>query len=155
MATTYDLTASGVWERIFDEDFNVVRPSPATFAPIPRKEIPILLHEPVIAVATSSSTAPSHWYYAGRLLQRNVIPGLGSNPVDGIELKCALNRTKVGIFPTLTTDYQLAYEFPPWITNLSLAIWRYTGPIDDSVIELIETLKIDVVRVESIVKRLF
>jgi hypothetical protein len=154
MATEYDLTAPGVWEPIYEEEFNVVRPTLGSYTPLPRKEIPILLQESVIAVATSSSTSPARWYYAGRLLQRVQIPGVSAGLTDGVEYKCALNRTKVAVFPKLTEDYQLAYEFPPWIENLSLRLLRYTGPITDNVVELVETLKIDIARVEFKLNRL-
>jgi hypothetical protein len=154
MATQYSLTAPNVWESIFDEEFNVVRPTPATFTPIPRRELPILLEESVIAVATSSSTSPANWRYAGRLIQRSSIPGVSGGLIDGHEQRCKLNVTALAIFPMLTPQYRLAYEFPPWIQNLSLALWRYTGPVTDDLYELMETLKVDVARVESKVERL-
>lgn len=154
MAPQYQLTAPGVWESIYDETIDAVKPTPATFTPIPRKEIPILLEESVIAVGTSSSTSPPSWRYAGRLIQRSSIPGVSTGLVDGHEVRCKLNVISLAMFPLVTPEYRLAYEFPPWIQNLSLSLWRYTGPVTDDLYELIETLKVDIARVEYKVERL-
>jgi hypothetical protein len=149
MATQYDLTAPGVWESIYDENFDAAQPAPGRYTAIPRRDLPILLEESVIAIGTSSSTAPPHWRYAGRLVQRAHIPGVSTGLVDGIERKCKLNIITLAIFPLVVPQYRLAYEFPPWITNLSLSLWRYTGKETDNLYELVETLKVDVARVEN------
>jgi hypothetical protein len=154
MATQYNLTAPGVWESIWDESYDAVRPTPGTYAAIPRIDIPIVLQEAVIAVATSSSSAPSRWRYAGRLIQRYAIPGVSAGLVDGQESRAKLNRISLAIFPQIVPDYQLSFEIPPWIQNLSIALWRYTGPVTENLEELIETLKVDIARVEYKIERL-
>jgi hypothetical protein len=153
MATQYDLTAPGVWESIYDEDFDAVQPVAGRYVAIPRKDLPILLEESVIAIGTSSSTAPPHWRYAGRIVQRAHIPGISTGLVDGREQKCKLNIITLAIFPLVVPQYRLAYEFPHWITNLSLSLWRYTGPEVDELAQLIETVKVDILRVENKIDR--
>jgi hypothetical protein len=154
MATEFRLTDPTLWEPIWDETLIAETIGVGSYKPIPRREIPILLNESVLAIGTSSATAPQNWRYAGRLVQRMTIPGVSSGLVDGAEQRTKLNLLQLAIFPVNTPEYRLAYDTPPWITNLSVSIWRYTGPEIDTTQELIETLKVDVARVEFKLNRL-
>jgi hypothetical protein len=153
MASQYQLTAPEYWEPIFDEVYDAVSVAPGAFTPIPRKEIPILLEESVLAVGTSSSTSPANWRYAGRLVQRANISGVSTGLVDGQDVRCKLNLISLVVFPLLVPQYRLAYDFPPWIQNLSLSLWRYIGPETTDLNELVETLKVDIARVENKIDR--
>lgn len=149
MANQYDLTAPGVWEFVYDETFQGVQPTPDTYIPIPRITIPVLLQERVLVVGTSSESTKPNWRFAGTLTQRLSIPGLGAGLVDSAREALRINGLTLVVFPHLTQDYQLDFDVYPWIRDITVAVWRYTGPEFNSTEELIQTLKVDILRVET------
>jgi hypothetical protein len=148
MSQTYDLTLPTHWEQVYNESKAAEAVLPGKFSPLKRIDIPILLHEAVIAIGCSSTTSPAHWRYAGELIQRHTISGVSSGLVDGQTTRCLLNNIKVVLMPLLTPDYRLSFDVPPWIQSIDLSVWRYTGPVADSTIDLLETLKVDIARIE-------
>jgi hypothetical protein len=149
----FDLTAPNVWEQVYDATQTTVQPTPETFIPIPRVTIPILLHERVIVVGTSSTAVKPNWRFSGTLSQRLVIPGLGSGLVDGHKETIRINALSLLVLPMLTPDYRLDLDVFPWIRDLSISIWRYIGPEVDELVQLIETVKVDILRVEDKLSR--
>jgi hypothetical protein len=145
----FDLTAPDVWESLYDETKMVERPTPDTFISIPRISIPILLHGRVIVFGTSSANAKPNWRFAGTLTQRLEIPSLGSGLVDGFKQTVRINALSLLVLPNLTPDYRLDLDVFPWIQDISFSLWRYIGPEVDELVQLIETVKVDILRVES------
>jgi hypothetical protein len=145
----FDLTAPNVWEQVYDGAKTAVQPTPETYIPIPRITIPILLHERVIVVGTSSSNVKPNWRFSGTLSQRLVIPSLGIGLVDGHKETIRINALTLLVLPVLTPDYRLDLDVFPWIRDLSISIWRYIGPEVDELVQLIETVKVDILRVEN------
>jgi hypothetical protein len=145
----FDLTAPGVWEQVYDASKTAEQPTPDTFISIPRITIPIILHERVIVVGTSSINAKPNWRFSGTLSQRLVIPNLGTGLVDGHKETVRINALSLLVLPVLTPDYRLDLDVFPWIRDLSISIWRYIGPEVDELVQLIETVKVDVLRVEN------
>jgi hypothetical protein len=149
----FDLTAPDVWEHVYDESKTAEQPTPQTFISIPRITIPVLLHERVIVVGTSSINAKPNWRFSGTLSQRLVIPNLGSGLVDGHKETIRINALSLIVMPLLTPDYRLQVDVFPWIRDLSISIWRYVGAEVDELVQLLETVKVDIVRVESKIDR--
>jgi hypothetical protein len=145
----FDLTAPNVWEQVYEASKAAVQPTPETFISIPRITIPILLHERVIVVGTSSSNVKPNWRFSGTLSQRLVIPSLGIGLVDGHKETIRINALSLLVLPNLTPDYRLDLDVFPWIRDLSISIWRYIGPEVDELVQLIETVKVDILRVEN------
>jgi hypothetical protein len=145
----FDLTAPNVWEQVYDGTIAAQQPAPGIFIPIPRISIPIILHERVIVVGTSSMNARPNWRFSGTLSQRLVLPSLGSGLVDGHKQTLRINALSLIVLPILTPDYRLEYDVFHWIRDISLSVWRYVGEDQDALTELIETVKVDVIRVES------
>lgn len=145
----FDLTAPGVWEQVYDGNIAAQQPGPGIFLPIPRITIPLILHERVIVVGTSSVDFRPNWRFSGILSQRLVIPALGTGLVDGHKQTLRLNALSLIVLPVLTPDYRLDYDVFHWIRDISLSVWRYMGPEQDALAELIETVKVDVIRVEN------
>jgi hypothetical protein len=150
----FDLTAPNVWEQVYDGTIEAMQPTPDRYVPIPRITIPIILHERVIVVGTSSMNARPNWRFSGTLSQRLVIPSLGSGLVDGHKQTLRINALSLIILPVLTPDYQLQYDVFHWIRDISLSVWRYVGNEQDELAELIESVKVDVIRVENKLDRL-
>lgn len=150
----FDLTAPGVWEQVYDGTVEAMKPTPDTYVPIPRITIPILLHERVIVVGTSSVNARPNWRFSGTLSQRLVISGLGPGLVDGYKQTLRINALSLIVLPLLTPDYRLEYDVFHWIRDISLSVWRYVGNEQDELAELIESVKVDVIRVENKLDRL-
>lgn len=153
-APQFDLTGAGVWEFLYDESREAQQPAPGQYIPIPRVTLPILLQEKVIVIGTSSTKVRPNWKSAGTVTQRLLIPSLGVGVVDGFRQNLRVNALTLVVFPQLTPDYQLDIDVHPWIRDLDISIWRYIGPEQNDIIELIQTLKIDVLRVEAKVDQL-
>jgi len=145
----FDLTSPGVWEFLYDESKTAQTPGPGVFVPIPRVTLPIILQEKVLVIGTSATDTKPSWKSAGSVTQRLLIPGLGQSGVDATRQNLRLNALTLLIFPVLTPDYQLDIDVRPWLRNLDISVWRYTGPEQNDIVELIQTLKIDVLRVEA------
>jgi hypothetical protein len=69
--------------------------------------------------------------------------------VDGHKETIRINALSLIVMPLLTPDYRLQIDVFPWIRDLSISIWRYVGAEVDELVQLIETVKVDIVRVES------
>lgn len=145
----FDLTAPDVWEQVYEATKTAEQPTPQTFISIPRITIPILLHERVIVVGTSSSAVKPNWRFSGTLSQRLVIPSFGTGLVDAHKETIRINALSLLVLPMLTPDYRLDLDVFPWIRDLSISIWRYIGSEVDELVQLIETVKVDVIRVEN------
>jgi hypothetical protein len=150
----FDLTAPNVWEQVYDGGATAQQPGSDVYIPIPRITIPIILHERVIVVGTSSVDSRPNWRFSGTLSQRLVIPSLGSGLVDGHKQNLRINALSLIVLPILTPDYRLEYDVFHWIRDISLSVWRYVGEEQDALAELIETVKVDVIRVENKLDRL-
>jgi len=87
----------------------------------------------------------THWYRAGWLSQTVALNGKSTDTAKAL---IALNQTHLIEFPTHNSGYQLRFEAVRWVPELTLMIWEYTGPEQDSTEELLQTLKVDIARLE-------
>lgn len=149
MSLLLELGVQANWQQVYDEFRTVGVINDSTYTPIPAFEIGFTFDSPILAVRTRSTTSPARWRFAGTLTQKIQLGTGGaasSLPVaDATVRRLDLNRTRLAIFPQLTTEYQIVFAPPYWIEDLRLTIWQYTGPVADSIaadLERIET-KID------------
>jgi hypothetical protein len=48
-----------------------------------------------------------------------------------------------------SSSYALSYKPPVWLQDVNLAVYEYIGPFDDSILDEIGALKIDLLRIET------
>jgi hypothetical protein len=156
---TYELSGSNKWERIYYQQHQGNSENKKIRAPLIEPfELPILFDRYVLAVQTFCSAAKPSWRSAGHLTQvfgnlnlENTSP-IGGSPgtaVDAATFWIRLNTTQLIVFPKLSPDYYLWFDPAPWLPSLAFGVWQFVGESHDEVVELIETVKVDVLRVES------
>ena len=147
------LTIQSNWNPVYDEHRNAIAVTDKDFAPIAAFEIGFLFESHILAVRCLSASAKAHWRFGGSLSQKFPI-GTGGTAsslpeVIAAERQMRLNRTALIRFPKLTSNYQLVFEPAYWHQHIRLTIWEYVGPESDTTEELIQTLKIDLFRIEN------
>lgn len=154
MSLNANLTGLGVWELVYFKKLvgdkeNRKRGLPYIF-PV---EIPYLPESRIFIVGASSLKAKPTWYRAGYFHQEIdgvkvddtvVFEGLGRVPsisVDATTEVIPLNVVKLIVFPKLANSYRLRFESVPWLEELNLAIWEYTGVESESTEDLLEAVR--------------
>ncbi len=148
-----DFGSNANWQQVFDESRSAVAVTEKDFIPIPAFELGFLFDSPILAVRTLSTTAKAKWRFAGEMSYRLQLGSGGATSplptVTAAKRSLRLNRAELHRFISYTQDYELLVEPAYWLKDLRLTIWQYKGGISDTTEELIETLKVDVLRVES------
>lgn len=121
--------------------------------PIPAFEIPFLFSRPVLAVKAFSQSARSYWKHGGTLTQRIQLGSGGSAStlpiVENNRRSLRLGRTELCYFPMIASQYELLLECPHWLDDVRVTIWEYVGPITTEQKQLLELVRIDVLRTEA------
>lgn len=157
-----NFTGPNKWQRVYFEVKNGEPDNRRIKAPLIEPfEIPLLFSQHILAVTATCITAKPRWRTAGYLKQ--VYSGVSlessstvftvNSPTSGVDAaskRIGLNTLELVIFPQLASDFYLWFDPVYWLPKLTLGIWQFTGEVSpDRLEELIETLKVDVVRVES------
>ncbi|WP_414620324.1 hypothetical protein [Calothrix sp. CCY 0018] len=152
MTLNAEVTAANAWELVFFRKFSVnpvfnVKPY---LEPI---ELPLLTSARIFLVSTFSLKVRPTWYTAGYLSRQVrgisiddtvVFEGLGQIPTTtadyGQEI-IPLNVSKIVIFPFISGNHNLRFDFVPWIPELRLGVWEYKGIESDSTEDLVEAIQ--------------
>ncbi|BAU09700.1 hypothetical protein LEP3755_01730 [Leptolyngbya sp. NIES-3755] len=123
-------------------------------------ELPITIASRVLIVSAVHIAAKPSWRVAGTLFQE--VAGVGVNAaatygfgpagtavVDVSRRTILLNSTELHIFPKLATEHRYRFEAVRWLPDVTLGVWEYIGPETDTTEELLQTVKVDLVRVEN------
>lgn len=157
--TVYGLSGVNVWEQVYYQQHHGRAYNKKIKAPLVEPfEIPILFDRHVLAISAFYAAAPPRWRTAGYLTQTigninldsssNV--GAASGAIDASSVRIGLNTTQLVVFPKLSSnDYYLWFDPVPWLPNLTFGVWQFVGSMDDEAMTLIQTVKIDVLRLES------
>lgn len=149
-----NLADASSWQQIYNETFvgepTNIRPG---WFPIPAFVVPILLHSPYVAIAASSDDAASNWRF-GFFARQFISPAaVGVGSLESYAVKAFLNRAVIAKFKMFSAQYQLRIEIPWWHKSMSVAIWEYVGPIDDTSDKLVrdttDVIRIDLLRIEQ------
>lgn len=154
-----DFGSNANWSLVFDELRQATAVTERDFIPIPAFELGFLFDSPILAVRTISTTAKAKWKFAGEMSCRLRLGSGGATSslptVTAAKRSLRLNRAELHRFISYTQYYELLVEPAYWLQDLRLTIWQYKGAIGDTTEELIETIKIDVLRVEGKIDTLF
>jgi hypothetical protein len=159
MSLNLDLSGTNKWNRIFYQPFQGNPENRKIRAPLIEPfEFPFILQNHVLAIMISSSTAKASWRTAGYLTQTypSVITGgqilLSESPTSGVDActkRIGLNTIELVVFPKLANQYYLWFDFVPWLPKATLGLWQFIGNQFDATQEVLETIKVDILRVEA------
>lgn len=156
-----DFTGPNKWRRVYFNTFRGDSQNKKIRAPlIAPFELPLLFQQHILAITVVCSIAPPRWKTSGYLKQVYSGINLETTPelftigspasgVDAASKRIGLNTLELIKFPKLANDFYLWFDPVPWLPVLSLALWEFQGKEVDDLVELIETVKVDLVRIEE------
>lgn len=156
-----DFTGPNKWQRVYSNKF-VGNPNNRKIKAglIDPFEVPLLFSQHVLAINAFSRDVKPRWRTAGYLTQTysgvsfedSPVSDSPSSPTYGVDAaskRIGLNTIELLTMPRLASDFYLWFDPVPWLLSLSLSIWEYQGTeTPDRIEELIETIKVDIARVE-------
>lgn len=154
MSIVVDIGNSSNWNLIWNQSIVAVSAQyyPDRYYPIPKVTVPILLENHIISVLVTSTTAKETWYYAG-ILSQKIRTGITVGGNTDVEVqqtrKLYLGKLNLLILPRLATNYSISFDVPSWFEQVEYFVWEYTGTVIDSTDEILEIIKIDLLRIES------
>lgn len=121
-------------------------------------ELPVTIPGRILTVGATYYEARPNWKSAGTLFQAVpaalddtlVFPGLtgGTPEIDTARRAIPLNTTALQVFPRFASEHRYRFEAQGWIPRITLGVWEYIGPEEDEIIEKLETIKVDLTRIE-------
>lgn len=129
---TLQLENPAHWEEIYSQIHRAVVVIPGrSYDPIPPIDIPGIQSTQYLNCVAESQLARETWRLGGWLYQVVEVPGRS----DFVDLNASknfvpINDARLIFLPRLAPTYRLRFEVPWWHEEISLTIWRYTGPED-------------------------
>lgn len=123
-------------------------------------QLPITLSGRFLAVSATYIQAKPTWNTAGWFYQEARVPlddapmfpgvqGTGFTTVDVAKKSVELNSMQLLGFSRYGTEQIYRFEPARWIPKIRLGVWQYTGSEIDPIIETLDTIKVDLVRIET------
>jgi hypothetical protein len=156
-----NFTGPNKWQRVYFNQFvgdpNNRKIKAGLIQPF---EIPLLFSQHVLAINVYSRDVKPKWRTGGYLTQTysgvsfedSPISDSPSSPTYGVDAeskRIGLNTVELLNLSRLANDFYLWFDPVPWMPSLTLSIWEYTGTeTPERLEELIETVKVDILRVE-------
>lgn len=157
-----DFTGSNKWQRVYTNTL-VGNPSNRRIkAPLVEPfEIPLLFEKHILAITVLYTQAPPRWRTAGYLKQ--VYSGINleatssistvNSPTSGVDAatqRIGLNTLEMVRFPRLASNFYLWFDPVHWLPELTIFLWEFQGEeMPSNIEELIDTVKVDLVRIEA------
>jgi len=158
MSQSLQLDNNAFWSRVYNQQFYAEPTAERRYQPIPPINVPFLFSSHVLAIATDSQFARSWWWLGVRAKMVIQSPGTEFAELEASEIKVPVNSGILARFPKLSAQYRLKLEVPWWHQEMRVTIWEYLGPGDDPVEDLVrtstESIRIDLVRIETKIDRL-
>jgi hypothetical protein len=115
--------------------------------------IPVLFEAPILAVSCKSVAAAPGWQTGGWISRQERQTSLSedlailtdSSRRVGLHTSTLIDYTQL----PQTSSYALKYKPPVWLQDVNLTIYEYTGPFDDTILDELGALKIDLLRIET------
>lgn len=121
-----------------------------SYFPIPEIEVPFLIENPIVAVASSASNVNPTWRFAARMEQRIQLGLLvGTNPTVVARRRVWLNRVSLYFLNSSASSYSLAFKIPYWFSSMTLTLWVYNGPKPEGSETVLERIEQTLSRIEA------
>lgn len=156
-----NFTGPNKWQRVYFNQFkgntNNLKIKAGLIDPF---ELPLLFSQHVLAINASSRDSKPRWRTAGYLtqtysgisLEGGAVTDTPSSPTYGVDAaneRIGLNTVELLTLPKLSEDFYLWFDPVPWLPSLTLSVWEYQGTeTPDRIEELLETVKVDISRIE-------
>ncbi len=152
MAESLQLRDPANWGQVYDLNRQATPYGANGFIPIPRFEVPIVFHSPILSIAAVNSYAYGWWRLGCRVRQLFDVPQ--TVEIGSFERMVLINRGGTLVqFPRYADQYRLEINVPHWHREIRLTIWEYIGPITDTTAQLVaeqtELIRIDLLRIET------
>lgn len=132
MAPILDVDNSANWQHIYETSLHAAVSStvPPIYSSIPPiHSIPGVVYERVLAVGSSSTYLKPRWKLGFWLIGLVQIPTIGLAEIAFIPIPLGLSLV---VLPNVHSEFKLKVRVPHWHRNLSIDIWKYVGPIEES-----------------------
>lgn len=140
------LDESNEWNLVGRDTLYATIPDAGEIIPI-RSRNWLIQNSNVLMIGLRSATASSHWYTGGWVQQLlPILPSYTSTYVAAVQ--SASQRLRLGIlnlvvFPKYIDTYLIEINFPRWMRDISIEVWRYDGPdVDGPISNQITTTEI-------------
>ena len=147
--TVLDLANASQWHLAYEEYKVEPQIFPRKYPHIEGFLLPITFDKYVLACSVSTHIYENSWYTGGWLTQRLALQGTDFGRADSSKFRLPLNRTILLVLPNVSPQYQLYFDPAPWLIDMTLRIWEFTGAIATKEEELLETVKVDLLRIEA------
>lgn len=125
-----DFTNSLEWNEVARQAYVAQIVEPRGYIPIPAA-VWTINNSHCLLIGTRSDSAERRWFLGARAQQ--ILPFTPSsvseytNLTHLSEFKCGLGRLTLCTFPKFASTWLLRLEFPWWLQDVSVEIWRYDG----------------------------
>ncbi|NJN13891.1 MAG: hypothetical protein HC836_34535 [Richelia sp. RM2_1_2] len=123
------------WRLAYQDYKESVQATPeGGYYPLPAFEVPILFSSKILVAKTVSNIPPrKRWRWAGSLSALQNLPvGLNTQKSEIISHSLYLNKSKLLIYPDLTSNFELILSGAFWLRDLQLTIYEFTGVIQST-----------------------
>jgi hypothetical protein len=118
----------------------------------------VLLESPILAIACKSVNAAPSWKTGGWIGRQERQTSLSEDlaTLTDASRRLGLNTTTLIDYTQApqTSSYALSYKPTVWLQDVALTIYEYVGPYDDTILDELGALKIDLLRIEAKVNAL-
>lgn len=148
MAITYEFANGANWQQVWSGNFTAsgVPGYSDRHYRIPEIVVPILLEQFVLAVYCTSSTNPG-WWHSGGLMNVKFPTGILTGGVGETHpserYRIWLDQITSFEIPKMAANYELSFNAPYWLDQLSISVYEYTGPVHDSTETQLNALQTD------------
>lgn len=115
--------------------------------------LPVLFEAPILAISCKSVGAAGGWKTGGWVSRQARQTSLSEDLsiLTDASRRIGLNSTTLIDYTQSpqSSSYALSYKPPVWLQDVNLAVYEYIGPFDDSILDEIGALKIDLLRIET------
>lgn len=120
---------------------------------IPPLLIPTQIDHRIIVAGTIAGRGTRETWKTGGWLTPIIAWGGNNNTLDA-DLggwRLPLNQQRLILFPDIASNYKLRFAPPAWMQQISISIYQYSGPENDSTEILIAQMQTQLDRIESLV----
>lgn len=147
-----DLQNSANWDLAYSVNKEAEKVGGFSVKRIPDIVLPTYVNSKIIATYTDSDAAPLSWKTSG-YVQKEISIGItvGNNQNTKFEFSRKIPLRKAASFslPGYGENYKLVFSPHKWFLDISLSVWVYTGDLSDDLIQQLELVRIDLLRVEK------
>lgn len=131
MSPILDVNNPANWAQIYGVTLsgNANSTIPPIYEAIPVHSIPGVVYERVLAVGSNSNYLKPRWRLGFWLIGFVQIPGIGLAEIASIPIPIGLSLV---VLPNVHSEFKLKARVPHWHRNLSIDVWKYIGPIEES-----------------------